>query len=243
MRAVILSGSGRYADPWHPYAETAPRLAELAESAGFAVTVAEDIDSALAELADDVRLIIVNAGDPEGPSTQPDAAAPATEASGATAPDPARLVAANAAFEAAIERGVGILALHAAAASLRDYPAYERALGARWVHGHSWHPPIGDARVHVVGNHAITEDFADFTVFDERYTDFRLDAVIEPIAEHEHDGTRHPLVWAREFGHSRLVYDALGHDARSYDSAGHRELLERSLAWLARVPALTANDR
>ena len=67
----------------------------------------------------------------------------------------------------------------------------------------------------------------------------RLDDVIEPIAEHEEGGMRHPLVWARELGHSRLVYDALGHDTRSYESAEHRELLTRALHWLSRVPAPT----
>ena len=63
--------------------------------------------------------------------------------------------------------------------------------------------------------------------------------MIEPIAEHEEDGMRHPLIWARELGHSRLVYDGLGHDARSYESTAHRELLIRALDWLSRVPAPT----
>jgi hypothetical protein len=35
------------------------------------------------------------------------------------------------------------------------------------------------------------------------------------------------------------VYDALGHDVRSYESAPHRELLTRALDWLSRVPAPT----
>jgi type 1 glutamine amidotransferase len=30
----------------------------------------------------------------------------------------------------------------------------------------------------------------------------------------------------------RTFYDALGHDAASYQSAEHRELLRRALAWL-----------
>jgi len=29
------------------------------------------------------------------------------------------------------------------------------------------------------------------------------------------------------------VYDALGHDARSYDSPEHAEILRRSIRWLA----------
>ena len=59
------------------------------------------------------------------------------------------------------------------------------------------------------------------------------------LSEHEEDGMRHPLVWARELGRSRIVYDALGHDVRSYESAEHRELLTRALQWLSNVPAPT----
>lgn len=228
-KAIILSGAGRYADPWHPYPETSAALAELARAAGFTVEISEDPDAALAGLADDVTLLVVNAGDPEGPDDTA-RVQPAASVTGE----------ANAALDAAIDRGIGILALHAAAASLRAYPAYGRALGARWVRGESWHPPIDEARVHIVGNHAIGEGLGDFTVFDERYTDFHLHDVIEPIAEHEEGGGRHPLVWAREFGRSRLVYDGLGHDTRSYESPGHRELITRSLEWLTHVPAATA---
>ena len=45
-------------------------------------------------------------------------------------------------------------------------------------------------------------------------------------------GARHPMIWAREHGPGRVVYDGLGHDARSYDSADHRALLLRAAAWL-----------
>ena len=93
--------------------------------------------------------------------------------------------------------------------------------------------------MHIVGSHVIADELDDFTVFDERYSGLQLDGVIEPIAEHEEQRMRHPLVWARELGHSRIVYDALGHDVRSYDSPGHRELITRALDWLSRVPAPT----
>ncbi|MGI9824237.1 ThuA domain-containing protein [Agromyces sp. Marseille-Q5079] len=212
---VILSGAGRYADPWHPFAETSAAIADLVREAGFTVEVLDDADAALAALDDDVRIIVVNAGDP------------------VDTPPPAQAEAAASALDRALDRGVGILAMHAAASSLRAYPAFERALGARWVRDVSWHPPLGEARVHLVGNHAIAQGLEDFTVVDERYTGLRLLGTIEPIAEHEEDGTRHPIVWARELGRSRLVYDALGHDARSYESAGHRALLTRALAWLS----------
>ncbi|WP_308796961.1 ThuA domain-containing protein [Agromyces silvae] len=229
MRAVILSGSGRTADPWHSYAETSAELAAIAREAGFDVEIVLGPVEGFADLADDVRVVIVNAGDPDGPlpDDAPDPGAPAG----------ALVTRAAARFDAALERGIGLLAVHSAAATLRELPAFGTALGARWIAGQSWHPPIGEASVHLVGRHLIREGLDDFTVLDECYTGLPLTGVIEPIAEHEEDGIRHPLVWARELGRSRLVYSALGHDVRSYASAEHRELLHRALRWLREVPA------
>ncbi|MEV1132260.1 ThuA domain-containing protein [Agromyces sp. NPDC049794] len=230
MRALILSGSGRYADPWHAFAETSAALAGIVAGAGYRVDVSDDLLGGLANLGD-ADLLVVNAGSPTMPLPE-----------GAPDPGPARddeITAASAGLDAALDRGIGILAMHVAAASLPEVPAFEHALGARWIEDVSWHPPIGEALVHVAGSHPIADGLTDFTVFDERYSGLRLDAVIEPIAEHEEDGMRHPLVWAREIGRSRLVYDALGHDVRSYESAAHRELLTRALDWLSHVPAPT----
>ncbi len=234
MRAIILSGAGRYADPWHPFAETSAALAGIVGSAGYRVDVSDDLLGGLARLGD-ADLLIVNAGDPEN------SAAAADEGDALQAPSAGAIAAAAAGFDAALERGIGVLAVHAAASTLPELPAWHHALGGRWIPGVSWHPEIGEATVHMTGSHVIADELEDFTVFDERYTGLRIEGVIEPIAEHEEGGMRHPIIWARELGHSRLVYDALGHDARSYDSAAHRELLGRALDWLSRVPAQVFN--
>ena len=231
MRAVILSGSGRHADPWHAFAETSAVLAGIVAGAGYRVNVNDDLLAGLVGLGD-ADLLVVNAG------RQPDAPRPEG------APEPAEptddeIVAADEGFDAALDRGIGVLAVHAAVGTLPELPAFGDAVGARWIEGSSWHPPIGEARVRIVGSHLIADELDDFTVFDERYSGLQLDGVIEPIAEHEEQGMRHPLVWARELGHSRIVYDALGHDVRSYDSPEHRELITRALEWLSRVPAPT----
>ena len=56
-RALLLSGVGRYADPWHPFAATSAALAGLLGEAGFSVELAEDVDAALAGMAaPDLRL-------------------------------------------------------------------------------------------------------------------------------------------------------------------------------------------
>ncbi|WP_395243949.1 ThuA domain-containing protein [Agromyces sp. MMS24-K17] len=230
-RAMILSGAGRYADPWHPFPATSERLAELVREAGYDVEVREDIDAALAALGDDVDLLVVNAGNPDGPVDDGEVAEYADAIDGDGPP-----VIDSAPLQAAIDRGIGILALHAAASSLPDYPAYHHAIGGRWVPGESWHPEFGEAHVHLVGDHPVRAGLLDFDVQDERYTALRLHDVIEPIAEHLEDGIRHPLIWGREFGPSRLVYDGLGHDTRSYDSTTHRELITQAIGWLDRRP-------
>jgi type 1 glutamine amidotransferase len=52
-------------------------------------------------------------------------------------------------------------------------------------------------------------------------------------ATHTHEDREHPVMWSLDRRPGRTFYDALGHDAASYDSPEHRELLLRAIAWLA----------
>ena len=65
---------------------------------------------------------------------------------------------------------------------------------------------------------------------EEPITD-RFPAVVA-LASHDHEGREHPLMWARHYGDAKVFYDALGHDAASYDAPTHREILERATRWL-----------
>jgi type 1 glutamine amidotransferase len=223
--ALILSGAGRYADPWHRFDETSRCLADLLEQCGVTVSITEGVDDAMTRLAG-VDLLVVNAGD--------------SSRSPAPAPD---LTTARAGFTAALERGIAVLGTHTAAASLIDYPEWEPVLGGRWLPEVSMHPPIGPARIRVHPHrHVIvagmadfeTYDFEtyDFETYDERYSHLRVAADVVPLASHTHDDVEHPLFWARSFGASRVVYSALGHDARAYESAALRDLLGRAVRWL-----------
>lgn len=219
--AIILSGAGRYADPWHPFSHTSDRLADLANASGWKTTIADDIDQRLATGLDGIDLLIVNAGDPWRPGA--DAAEPEPG-------DPELIAQARISLTAAFVRGVSVLGIHTAAASLRDYPEFRQALGGEWIPGTSWHPPFGPVRIRPLHDQ-IVEGCCDFTVQDERYTDLTIDPSVEPLAGTV-NGESHVLVWAHQHGPSRIVYDALGHDLRSYDSSGHRSLLRRALSWL-----------
>ncbi|SKC57750.1 ThuA domain-containing protein [Plantibacter cousiniae] len=218
MKALIASGSGRYADPWHPYARTSPLIAEVLETAGFAVEIDEDVDRAMTRL-EGVEVLVVNAGDPWRSEDQ--GRTPAAAIDG---------------FAEALGRGVGVLAMHAALASLRDYPDWAPTIGALWLPGVSWHPPMGPTVVRGLASPA-GGPLGDIPVDDEQYLRLQPVGRSTTVAEHDVDGERFPAVWVREVGTSRVAVDALGHDERSYASAEHRALLAALARWAARAPS------
>lgn len=236
-RALIISGAGRYADPWHPFAETSARLGDVLIENGFDVDINEDVDAALAALNDDIDLLIVNVGDPalrnagsESDAETPDAETPDAETRAA---EIRAAAAGRTGFLAYIARGGPVLAMHASASSFSEIPEWEEILGGRWVRGTSWHPKIGMARVTTYPRrHSIAATSEDFELYDELYSDLRVAADVITFADHDRDGTRQPLMWARSRGRARVVYDALGHDTRSFDAQEHRKILGRAARWL-----------
>jgi type 1 glutamine amidotransferase len=214
-RVLVAAGTGRYGDPWHPLESTAALIAALLSDEGCAVTATEDVDAALGRL-DGVDLIVLNAADPWRNGQTGTGQAPGAEAG----------------LEAALARGIGVLAVHNSVSSLRDYPAWRAAIGGEWIAGRSWHPPLGPSVVSVVDDaHPITRGLEPFTLFDEVYTDLEVDDDVRVLLAHEFDGRRQPLLWTRQHGPSRVVVSALGHDERSFASPQHRQLLARSAGW------------
>ena len=216
-RALIAVGTGRYADPWHLFADNAAALGVILRSDGFDVRIDDDLDGALAAL-DGVDLLVVCAGDPWANGVTGHGA-PSASLSG---------------LRAALDRGMGVLGMHSASASLRDYPDWAAAIGVVWLPEISMHPPRGVAHVEALA-HPLVDGIDSFTLVDERYCFLQPVGESEVVAEHEHDGLRHPLVRVREHGAARAAYDALGHDPVSYESGEHRELVRRLARWAARV--------
>jgi type 1 glutamine amidotransferase len=210
-----VSGSGRYADPWHDFPATSDRIARIVDGLGHDVEVDDQVEQSLSDLTG-VDLVIVNIGNPRRNGGE-------TEAIGATRDGLLRH----------LDGGGSLLAVHSAATSFPGLDEWEQILGGRWVDGTSMHPKISQARITVrTGSHPIVDDLTDFTVFDERYSHLRVGDGITALAEHSHDDLVHPLAWARQHGPGRVVLDTLGHGVESYDSAGRVQLLQREIGWL-----------
>ena len=131
-------------------------------------------------------------------------------------------------LRAALHDGPPLLALHQSANGVVDADA----LCGQWVEGRSWHPPFGPASFRVVDDeHPVTAGMSVVHADDERYLDLVVSPESRVLLVADHAGVAHPVVWVAA-GPRRVVYDALGHDVRSYDSPSRRDLLLREARWL-----------
>lgn len=220
-RVTIVSGHNRYADSWHDMPATSHLIALALADDGMDVAVVGSWPPVLADLSD-TDLLVVNAGVglPHG-STEGQSSDDAWQQGWAG-------------LSAYLESGRPLLAVHQAANTLHEVPAYLERLGGRWVAGTSMHPPIGTATVSFVAiPHQINaKPGTSFEVWDERYSHLDITGDVTVLATHVHDDAEHPLVWAHEPAGGRAVYDALGHGRESFDSTERRDLLRREARWL-----------
>jgi uncharacterized protein len=220
-RVTIVSGHNRYADSWHDMAATSHLIALALADDGLTATVVGSWPRELADLSA-VDLLVVNAGVglPHG-STEGQSSDEAWQSGWAG-------------LSTYLDSGRPILAVHQAANTLHEVPAYLERLGGRWVAGTSMHPPIGTATVSFSATaHPINADpQTSFEVWDERYSYMDITGNVAVLATHEHDGAAHPLAWVHETPAGRAVYDALGHGRQSFNSPERRDLLRREARWL-----------
>jgi type 1 glutamine amidotransferase len=218
---LIISGAGDYSDPWHRFDETSLRLAEISAGLGHQVTVSDAVEEALAEPGEP-DLIVVNIGNPREARPQ------------------SRIDAAERGLDRHLQQGGALLGVHVSATSMTTMSTWSTMLGGHWVRNRTMHPKQDLFTVVVHSDaHPIVSGLTDFTVFDERYSYLHTNPDITVMCEQFTDGRLHPIVWARESGPARVVYDGLGHDTRSYESEGHVRLLRRTIGWLLRDGGVT----
>lgn len=139
--------------------------------------------------------------------------------------------------------GGSLLGVHTASICFDDWASWKQVLGGVWRWEVSSHPPLGPARVAATAvAHPLTEGLDEFDIVDEIYGFLDLEPDVQPLLTSAHGGADHPVLWARSHGSGRVVYDALGHDRRSYESAEHRRVLRRAARWLTgQSPSPTAS--
>ena len=213
-QALLVSGGGRFGDPWHPFGDTSAALASVLRERGYAVTVSEDADAALAALRTDAlpSLLVLNIGW-YGPDRF---AEPATRG-----------------LVAALQDGLPTLLVHSTLTAFPDWPLWHDIAGGGWTQGSSYHPDYGPAVATPDPRHPVSAGLGELEIVDERYTQLWVDDPASVFLRHEEEGRLHPLGWTRSWGASPILADALGHDADAYRAVDRVVLLQRELDWLA----------
>ncbi len=216
-RAIIVTGADRYDGKWHDHAATSHCVADVLAGIGIDARLRGLRPRYLQDLGG-IDLVVVNAAN--GARSEDDA----TDEEWAEA---------FATLRGYVEGGGSLLALHLSSAAFREFPEWTTWIGGAWIAGQSMHPPISQATVTVhTDDHPIVAGFGDFDVFDEMYSYQDVDPANFVLASHRYEEQVHPIAWARELPTGRVVYDALGHDVRSYASPERARLLQREVQWL-----------
>lgn len=221
MRALVLTGG----PAGHPFDATAGHLASILTGAGYAASVTDDVEGCFAAL-DTCDLLTVNALR----WRMLDDRYAAARAEHAFSPSPAG----REAVCAFLRRGGALLAAHTAPICFDDWPGWGDVVGASWRWGQSSHPPLGPAWIDVRrdAHPVVAGVVAEFEVIDEIYGYLDVRPDVEPLAWGTAGDNHHPVLWAREYGGGRVVYDALGHDERSFAVAAHHQILHQAVRWL-----------
>ena len=155
----------------------------------------------------------------------------------------------QAAFEAWVEGGGAVLALHGSGdASHQDWPWYQEALIGPVFIGHPMDPQFQTARVQPLTDHPVTDGIDAFDHHEEWYSfdgvpgegflsvagvaETGFDPVLREGAAPSGDPADHPVAWVSCPGEGKAVYSALGHSAEAFERPEHRRLLANAVAWL-----------
>lgn len=211
--ALLVSGGGRFSDPWHAFAETSAVLTGMLRNRGFTVRVSDDADAGLATLPSEPlpALLVLNIG-------------------GYGADRFSEL--ATEALVAALGSGLPTLLVHSTLTAFPRWPLWHQIAGGGWTYGTTYHPDYARGEALANPDHLLTAGLDRLAITDERYTRMWVDNASAVFLQHEEGGQHHPLAWTRVWGASPIVADALGHDAGSYRAAGRATLLQQELDWL-----------
>ncbi|BFH63147.1 ThuA domain-containing protein [Paenibacillus azoreducens] len=143
---------------------------------------------------------------------------------------------------AAVQSGVGLAGCHGGMCdAFRSNVDWQFMTGGNWVA----HPGNDGTshRINIVNaSSPLVEGIEDFDVVTEQYY-LHVDPAIEvlattrfPVAEGPHAANKAvdmPVVWTKRWGHGRVFYCSLGHQADVIEMPPVKEIMRRGLLWAA----------
>jgi cytochrome c len=157
------------------------------------------------------------------------------------------------AFERYMQRGGGVVGIHAAANMNRDWPWWQDLLGGGLFANH---PPIQSATLrvedpthpataHLPATFEWTDEWYNFTADPRDENVHVLLSVDESTYTGGTHGEGHPIAWCSNYDGGRAFYTAIGHSGFHYSDPLYRGHIRGAIEWAAGVtgaPA-TAKDK
>lgn len=111
-------------------------------------------------------------------------------------------------------------------------------LGGGWQWGTSSHPPKGPIKIHITGQHPITEGLPEtIDLSDEVYGDLRMSpqAEVLAVARRHPDDDDQPVIWTHRFGNGRVAHIGVAHDEHTITHPEITKIITRAASWLAQA--------
>lgn len=219
---------------YHPFDEASAALSECLGDVGISSTITMDIESGLEQLAAGDQFDLLTIYALRFSMVQHEKYGPFRDEWAFNLSE-----AGQKAIRSHVERGGGLLAMHTASICFDNWPEWRQILGGAWDWSRSHHPEIGPIHVDIATeDHAIMSNLSDFDITDEIYHHLAPLPDVEPLLKAVASQEEGPqtIMWARNLGDGRVVYDGLGHDATSIRNATHQRILKRSALWALKRP-------
>ena len=148
-------------------------------------------------------------------------------------------------FVELLKRGIGLVSLHHNVGANKDWDEFRRIIGGKyvfadsqidgkfyprtpWEHGQTLNIKVADKQ------HPITRGLSDFTIHDETYGPFYVGPGVHVLLTTDHPKNNREIAWVTKHQSSPVVYLMLGHDGEAYRNANYRELVARSIRFVAK---------
>ena len=136
-----------------------------------------------------------------------------------------------------VERGGGLVPVHAGIAMFANSDAYTSLVGGTFKsHGHGTFTTR-----FLEPDHPALAGVEPFESWDETYIHMRHNPDKTVLSVQEENGYEEPWTWVRTHGKGRVFYTAWGHDERTWSNPGFHKLLEQGIRWAAGDWALAAD--
>ena len=145
-------------------------------------------------------------------------------------------------FLAMLENGTGLVVLHHAVCSYRNWPEYLRIVGGRYAHTPWMKDTVmqpastykHDVEMMIkVGEleHPVTEGVKDFMITDETYANMEILPTVHPLLSTDEPSSSPLVGWVNLYGKSRIVALTLGHDRQAWENPAFVQILSQAIRW------------